>query len=147
VKSVTMTAKSRQFTADETRKGQFLQGNRSNLAEERVVRKSTQSSECAVMFAKTGATLPFTHFPCPLAPTIAKIKHMECLAMSHTKKMILVRFGGWGVQGGVDGHEIRFSLGGWFSCDEQKDHQEGLFSLGSSVQEINHCRGKLSAER
>jgi len=38
-KAVTVAAKSRQFTAEETRKGQFLRGNRKNLAEEVVVRK------------------------------------------------------------------------------------------------------------
>jgi len=32
----------------------------------------------------------------------------------------------WGVQDGVDGHKISFSMGAWFSCDEQKDGQEGL---------------------
>jgi len=32
----------------------------------------------------------------------------------------------WGFQGGVDGHKISFSLGTWFSCNEQ-DRQEGLF--------------------
>jgi len=35
-----MAAKSRQFTADKTEKGQFLQGSRRNLSGEGVVRKS-----------------------------------------------------------------------------------------------------------
>jgi len=39
-------------------------------------------------------------------------------------KVVTVKFG---VQGGVDGHKISFSLGSWFSCDEQKDCQESLF--------------------
>jgi len=39
-------------------------------------------------------------------------------------KVVTVKFG---VQGGADGHKISFSLGDWFSCDEQKDRQEGLF--------------------
>jgi len=37
--AVTVAAKSRQFTADETGKCQFLRGNRRNLAEDGVVRK------------------------------------------------------------------------------------------------------------
>jgi len=32
-------------------------------------------NELADSIAKTGATLPFTHVTCPLAPTIAKIRH------------------------------------------------------------------------
>jgi len=32
-------------------------------------------NERADSLAKTGATLPITHVPCPLAPTIAKIRH------------------------------------------------------------------------
>jgi len=32
-----------------------------------------------------------------------------------------------GSKGRVDGHKIRFTLGAWFSCDKQKDRQEGLF--------------------
>jgi len=39
-------------------------------------------------------------------------------------KVVTVKFDG--VQEGVDGHKIRFSLVTWFSCDE-KDRQEGLF--------------------
>jgi len=35
----------------------------------------------------------------------------------------------------VDGHKINFSLGAWFSCDEQKNRQEGLFfNLGCTRQ-------------
>jgi len=47
---MTMAAKSGQFTADETGKGQFLRGNRTYLAEEGVVKKifvSKKSSGCA----------------------------------------------------------------------------------------------------
>jgi len=37
------------------------------------------------------------------------------------------------VQEGADGRKISFSLGAWFSCDEQKDRQEGIFfNLDSS---------------
>jgi len=39
-----VAVKSRQFTADKTRKGQFLRGNRRNLAEEEVMRKSSSPS-------------------------------------------------------------------------------------------------------
>jgi len=49
-------------------------------------------------------------------------------------KVVTVKFGG--VQGGVDGHKISFSLGTWFSCDEQKVRQEDLFfNLGCIGQE------------
>jgi len=34
-------------------------------------------------------------------------------------KVIAVKFGG--VQGGVDGHNIKIFSGAWYSCDEQKD--------------------------
>jgi len=44
---VTVAAKSRQFTADKTGKGQFLQGNQKNLAEEGVVRKSSPPQRVA----------------------------------------------------------------------------------------------------
>jgi len=48
----------------------------------------------------------------------------------------------------VDGHKIRFSLGAWFSYDEQKDFQESLFfSLGRTGRKAILCRGKLSARR
>jgi len=51
-------------------------------------------------------------------------------------------------QGGADGHKISFSLGAWFSCDEQKDREEGLFfNLGCTEREASCCRGKLSAGR
>jgi len=33
--------------------------------------------------------------------------------------VVTVKLGG--IQGGVDGHKIIFSLGAWFSCVEQKD--------------------------
>jgi len=36
-------------------------------------------NELADSLAKTGATLPFTHVPCPLAPTIAKIGTLATL--------------------------------------------------------------------
>jgi len=42
-----VAAKSRQFTADKTGKGQFLQGNRRNLAGEGVVRKSSTPQRVA----------------------------------------------------------------------------------------------------
>jgi len=46
---VTVVAKSGQFIADDTGKGQFLQENRRNLAEEGVVRKiSSPKSETGV---------------------------------------------------------------------------------------------------
>jgi len=45
---VTVAAKSRQFTADKTGKGQFLRGNRRNLAGEGVVKSSN-----VVSFFKT----------------------------------------------------------------------------------------------
>jgi len=61
---------------------------------------------------------------------------------------VTVTFGGVGVQGGVDGHKISFSLEIWFSCVEQKDRQEGLFfNLGCTGPEASCCRGKLSAGR
>jgi len=42
----------------------------------------------------------------------------------------------WGIQGGVDGHKISIFLKAWFSCDEQKDRQEGLFfNLGCTGRE------------
>jgi len=45
--AVTVATKSRQFTADKTGKGQFLRGNRENLAGEGVVRKiSSPRNEC-----------------------------------------------------------------------------------------------------
>jgi len=56
-------------------------------------------------------------------------------------KVFIVQFGG--VQGGADGHKISFSLGVWFSCDEQ----EGLFNLGCTEREVSCCRKKLSAGR
>jgi len=43
-KAVTVAAKSGQFTADKTGKGQFFRGNRRNLAGEGV---STKNSKCA----------------------------------------------------------------------------------------------------
>jgi len=50
----------------------------------------------------------------------------------------------WEVQGGVDGHKISFSLGGWFSCDEQKDRQEDIFfNLGYTGREASCCRGDV----
>jgi len=39
--------------------------------------------------------------------------------------VVTMKFGG--IQGGVDGYKISFSLGAWFSSDEQKVRQEGLF--------------------
>jgi len=39
------------------------------------VQKWTSRNERADSLAKTGATLPVTHVPCPLAPTIAKIRY------------------------------------------------------------------------
>jgi len=44
---VTVAAKSGQFTADEAGKGQFLRGNRRNLAGEEVVRKSSSPQTAA----------------------------------------------------------------------------------------------------
>jgi len=44
---VTVVAKSGQFTADETGKGQFLRGNQRNLAGEGVVRKSSSPQTVA----------------------------------------------------------------------------------------------------
>jgi len=62
-------------------------------------------------------------------------------------KVVTVKFEG--SKGEVDGHKITFSLGiFWFSCDEQKDCEEGLFfSLGRTGREFNRCRVKLSAGR
>jgi len=48
----------------------------------------------------------------------------------------------WGGPSGADGHKISFSLGAWFSCDEQKDRQK-VFSL---IQ-VNCCREEFSVER
>jgi len=49
---------------------------------------------------------------------------------------------------GTDGHKISFFLEVWFSCDEQKDRQEGVFfNLGCNGQEASCCRGKLFAGR
>jgi len=42
-----VAVKSRQFTADKTGKGQFLRGNRRNLAGEGVVRKSSSLQRVA----------------------------------------------------------------------------------------------------
>jgi len=44
---MTVAAKSGQFTADETGKGQFLRGNRRNLAREGVVRKISSPKRVA----------------------------------------------------------------------------------------------------
>jgi len=44
---VTVAAKSRQFTADKTEKGQFLRGNRRNLEGEEVVRKNSSPQRVA----------------------------------------------------------------------------------------------------
>jgi len=49
VKAVTVAAKSGQFTADETGKGQFFQGNRRYLAKEGVVRKISSPRRVAGM--------------------------------------------------------------------------------------------------
>jgi len=49
-KAVTVAAKSRQFTADKTGKGQFLLGNRRNLAGEGVVRKSSSPQRVSSAF-------------------------------------------------------------------------------------------------
>jgi len=58
-------------------------------------------------------------------------------------KVVTVKFG---VQRGVDGHKIRFSLGAWFSYDEQKDRQECLFfNLGRTGREASRCGRKLYA--
>jgi len=46
-KAVTVAAKSRQFTADKTGKGQFLRGNQRNLAGEGVVRKNSSPQRVA----------------------------------------------------------------------------------------------------
>jgi len=63
-------------------------------------------------------------------------------------KLVMVKLGGGGPREGVDGHKINFSLGAWFSCDEQKDRQEGLFfNLSCTRRETSCFRGKLSAGR
>jgi len=48
-KAVTVAAKSKQFTADEMGKGQFFQGKRRNLVEERVVRNISSPKRVASM--------------------------------------------------------------------------------------------------
>jgi len=45
-----VAAKSRQFTADKTRKGQFFRGNRRNLAGEGVVKKSSSPQRVASVY-------------------------------------------------------------------------------------------------
>jgi len=46
-KAVTVAAKAGKFIAGETRKGQFLQGNRRNLPEERLERKISSPGSIA----------------------------------------------------------------------------------------------------
>jgi len=59
--------------------------------------------------------------------------------------VVMVKFGG--IQRGVKGQKISFSLGAWFSCVEQKDRQEGLFfNLGFTGREASCCRGIVESE-
>jgi len=61
-------------------------------------------------------------------------------------KAVTVKFGGF--KGETGGHKISFSPGAWFSCDEQKDSQKGLFfNLSCTELEAYCCRGKLSVGR
>jgi len=64
-----VAAKSRRFTADKTGKGQFLRGNRRNLAGEVVVRKS--SSPQRVASASIGARGQGTWATRSAAPDLA----------------------------------------------------------------------------
>jgi len=49
-------------------------------------------------------------------------------------KVVTVKFEEEGVQGERMGIKSVFLLVGWFFCDEQKNHQEGIFfNLGCSL--------------
>jgi len=97
---VTVAAKSGQFTAGKTGKGQFLWGNRWNLAEERVVRKISSPSKiasvpyhipifattiklffCHVLFLQAKTEGPFSPAPADVSCRIA-ITCLTALQMS-----------------------------------------------------------------